>query len=271
MPKEVATPKCGHTDCFSCPYPDCSPRYWRKRSSVTTDAAERMAKSDKQHLRVANYERMMELYKTGLPDSQIAKELGLVDQGLVCKWRARYNLPANGNKRPQPKFDYKKARELYDQGQNDRVIAEAMDVDRSQVYQWRKREQLEPNACRKDKQKMKLLDMIPTPEELEAQDEKKHQDTECPAAAAPVVDDIEADQDEAPVVIADFSGQQRTGTDKQKQTDLPIILEPDLDELIAEIEQLRSTQTDLLIKNSELAGFIDGVKFAVNIFRAATT
>ena len=200
---------------------------------VTDDAVERMVKSDKTHLRVTDYDRMRELYEQGMTDGKIAREMGLVDQSLVRKWRDRYGIPAHGNQKRVPKFNPDQAFQMYQDGSSDRQIAEAMDVDRSQVYQWRKKEGLQAVSKMNDKLKQEIYEYNE------------------PAQMAPSVDDLEPDMD-------DSVPNETVATVKE----LPVpVIEASLTDFESIIEEKNAIIQDLLVKNAELAGFIDGIKF----------
>ena len=200
---------------------------------VTDDAVERMAKSDKAHLRVTDYDRMRELYEQGMTDGKIAREMGLVDQSLVRKWRDRYGIPAHGNQKRVPKFNPDLALQMYQDGKGDRQIAESMGVDRSQVYQWRKKEGIQAVSKMNDKLKQEMYE-YKEPEQI-----------------APVVDDLEPDMDEVT--------NETVATVKELTIDVG-------DMMKAIIEEKNAIIQDLLVKNAELAGFIDGIKFVKGWF-----
>lgn len=199
---------------------------------VTDDAVERMAKSDKAHLRVTDYDRMRELYEQGMTDGKIAREMGLVDQSLVRKWRDRYGIPAHGNQKRVPKFNPDLALQMYVDGKGDRQIAEAMDVDRSMVYQWRKKEGLQAVSKMNDKLKQEMYE-YKEPEQL-----------------VPVESDTNPDMDEV------------TNETVATVKELPVpVIEASLTDFESIIEEKNAIIQDLLVKNAELAGFIDGIKF----------
>ncbi len=173
---------------------------------VTDEAVERMSNSDKAHLRVTDYDRMRELYDQGMTDGKIAREMGLVDQSLVRKWRDRYDIPAHGNQKRVPKFNQDLAMQMYQDGSSDRQIAAAMGVDRTMAYQWRKKEGLKPmNAGMQNK------------------------------------------------IDSEAAG---------KEVALPVIDTASLEDVI---EEKNAIIQDLLVKNAELSGFIEGVKFVFNM------
>lgn len=218
---------------------------------VTDDAVERMAKSDKAHLRVTDYDRMRELYEQGMTDGKIAREMGLVDQSLVRKWRDRYGIPAHGNQKRVPKFNPDLALQMYQDGNNDRQIAESMDVDRSQVYQWRKKEGLKPM-----KAKMTELLKAAIGEEDTNQEQPQTWDNvihDIAEQLVPVESDTNPDTDEVP----------NDTVATVKELPVPVIEMASLEDVI---EEKNAIIQDLLVKNAELAGFIDGIKFVKGWF-----
>lgn len=225
---------------------------------VTDEAVERMAKSDKAHLRVTDYDRMRELYEQGMSDGKIAREMGLVDQSLVRKWRDRYGIPAHGNQKRVPKFNPEHAMIMYQDGDSDRQIAEAMGVDRSMVYQWRKKEGLKPMKEEQRTMKTTMTERLKTAlgEEAPKQEQPKTRDTvmqDIVEQIAPVVDDLEPDMDDAAVVLP-------PDPPVVKELAVPVI-EASLTDFDSIIEEKNAIIQDLLVKNAELAGFIDGIKF----------
>lgn len=237
-----------------------------KAMKVSDEAVEKMETSDKAHLRVVDYDRMKELYEQGMSDGKIARELGLVDQSLVHKWRERYSIPAHGNQKRKPKFDSVLAREMYDQGNNDQKIADHFGVDRSQVYQWRKKEGLEAKAGRRTKVNLiPILDMIPTPEQLDVS--SFQQVSKAPDASTKADMEVPTKTSSASETI--FEAVKKTH-DKLVELfpPLPIeIPEPDPDEWLSEIELLKEQRTDLLIKNADLAGYARGVQDTLILMR----
>lgn len=216
---------------------------------IPAETVERMAKSDKAHLRVTDYDRIRELYEAGMTDGKIAKEMGLVDQSLVRKWRERYGIPEHGNQKRIPKFDRVLAWQMYQDGKNDREIADAMDIDRTQVYQWRKKEGLEPmNKIMADRLKEEIgEEKIPEQDRPKSWDELMADIAELKSQAQ----DLEPDQDDHP----EYMTLTMIGGDQV----LPVI-EIDTQGII---DEKNAIIQDLLVKNAELAGFIEGVKWAV--------
>ena len=220
---------------------------------VTDDAIERMAKSDKAHLRVTDYDRMRELYEQGMTDGKIAREMGLVDQSLVRKWRDRYGIPAHGNQKRVPKFNQDLALQMYQDGSSDRQIAEAMDVDRSMVYQWRKRDGLKPMKEEQRTMKTTMTERIKTAigEEAPKVEQLAPVVDACQITHSLPQDDLEPDMDDSVPneTIATVN-------------ELPVpVIEASLTDFEAIIEEKNAIIQDLMVKNAELAGFIDGVKF----------
>ena len=244
---------------------------------VTDDAIERMAKSDKAHLRVTDYDRMRELYEQGMTDGKIAREMGLVDQSLVRKWRDRYGIPAHGNQKRVPKFNQDLALQMYQDGSSDRLIADAMDVDRSMVYQWRKREGLKPMKEEQRTMKTTMTERLKTA----LGEEKPKVEQLAPVVDAYQIthsmpqDDLEPDMDAMPEtenvetvtnqVEKEFmeTAVVEIGVDDfckiiKKASERPVIETASLDDII---DEKNAIIQDLLVKNAELAGFIDGIKF----------
>jgi len=209
---------------------------------VKDEAVERMAKSDKAHLRVTDYDRMRELYEQGMTDGKIAREMGLVDQSLVRKWRDRYGIPAHGNQKRVPKFNPDLAWQMYQDGSSDRLIAAAMGVDRTMAYQWRKKEGLPPMT---NKMTERLKTAI-------GEEEPKH---EQPKTRDAVMQDL---AEQIAPVGNDSVPNEMVATVKE----LPVpVIEASLTDFEVIIEEKNAIIQDLLVKNAELAGFIDGIKF----------
>jgi len=245
---------------------------------VTDEAVDRMAKSDKAHLRVTDYDRMRELYEQGMTDGKIAREMGLVDQSLVRKWRDRYGIPAHGNQKRVPKFNQDLALQMYQDGSSDRQIAEAMDVDRSMVYQWRKREGLKPMKEEQRTMKTTMTERLKTAlgEEKPKVEQLAPVVDACQITHSLPQDDLEPDMDAMPEtenvetvtnqVEKEFmeTAVVEIGVDDfckiiKKASERPVIETASLDDII---DEKNAIIQDLLVKNAELAGFIDGIKFA---------
>lgn len=91
-----------------------------------------------------DYKKVSELYKKGMTDAQIAKEVGCI-KGTVRKWRAKNNLKPNLQVGMKSKIDSDKAMEHYKLGKNDHEIANAVGVNADAVYYWRKIHKLPAN------------------------------------------------------------------------------------------------------------------------------
>lgn len=241
---------------------------------VTDDAVERMAKSDKAHLRVTDYDRMRELYEQGMTDGKIAREMGLVDQSLVRKWRDRYSIPAHGNQKRVPKFNPDLALQMYKDGSSDRQIAEAMNVDRSQVYQWRKKEGLKAVSKMNDKLKQKIYeyaeqkqmsrlvdDIEPDMDEVTNETVATVEELPVPVVkkAETVINPIEKEFMETATIEMDVN----SFCQMLNRQPTPPVIDADFDSII---EEKNAIIQDLLVKNAELAGFIDGIKFVKGWF-----
>lgn len=81
-------------------------------------------------------QRALELYRTGMADPAIARDLG-VSATLVRKWRNSNKLPSNF--KPHQKIDYDAAARMYQQGKNDKEIAAAFGADRRTIATWRQK------------------------------------------------------------------------------------------------------------------------------------
>lgn len=91
-------------------------------------------------------EKALRLYEAGATDSEIAEALGFARE-RVGKWRRRtLKKPPNKDRRgTEPRFDWKRARELYRQGLNDLQIARELKCHASTVWQWRNKNGLPVN------------------------------------------------------------------------------------------------------------------------------
>lgn len=101
------------------------------------------------------YDQFAKLYKQGLSDSKIAKEVGC-SRLMVFAWRQRNQKPTNNPKTPKvavnkqageripsnKKVDDDRARELYDSGLDDKEIGEVMGISPSTIAAWRHRHNL---------------------------------------------------------------------------------------------------------------------------------
>ena len=101
---------------------------------------------------IYDWERAKVLYEEGKSDSEIGKELGC-SSNTVRLWRGRCKLASNVPKgwHPEPKYDWEKARKLYDAGMSDARIAKALGCQNETVGKWRRREGLEVNKSERQK------------------------------------------------------------------------------------------------------------------------
>ena len=98
-----------------------------------------------------------ELYLQGLIDREIAEITG-VTQGAIWHWRNKHGLQANKMRTAaerqkrvcniQREQWHDRCMELYQQGLNDREIAEILDVHSTSVSKWRRKNKLPANGCR---------------------------------------------------------------------------------------------------------------------------
>ena len=94
-------------------------------------------------------ERAMQLWKKGLCDGAIAKELCVCRSG-VQRWRSGAGLPPNLLPRPAGKVERVRSRilELYKQGLDDVEIGKLTELHPNSVGRWRKENGLPPNGTR---------------------------------------------------------------------------------------------------------------------------
>ena len=98
----------------------------------------RKPRETKEYTAPADEDRLMELYKEGLSDRNVAETLGL-KEFQVLRWRQERDLPSNYSLH---RLDKNRARELYEEGKSDREIAEILGVAPNTICQWRKKEKL---------------------------------------------------------------------------------------------------------------------------------
>ncbi len=106
-------------------------RHWRNDNGLP---ANKPRPPQKNH---ADAEAMWSLYKSGLPDKEIAEQLG-VSSNYVRDWRFRQGLRANRIRDKQ----FNRYQELYDEYKNDSEIAALCGVTSSAVRHWRKKRNL---------------------------------------------------------------------------------------------------------------------------------
>ena len=96
-----------------------------------------------------DWELARKMYDTGCNDGEIARALGCVSS-TVRTWRIQNNLPAHATVGGiQKRFDWSLARELYDKGYDDEVIAGAIGCARVTVEKWRLRNGMTANGTEK--------------------------------------------------------------------------------------------------------------------------
>lgn len=123
-----------------CGVPDYTVAAWRREQGL--EANRRL------HL---DAQKILALHKDGLSDPQIAGEIGCSPQ-TILRFRREHGLPANNSASRQynggghPAWDRQKARRLYDQGLNDREIAQELGVAHSTIGAWRRTENLRPHG-----------------------------------------------------------------------------------------------------------------------------
>ncbi len=99
-------------------------------------------------------ERALALYLDGATDRQIEAELRL-KKGAVCAWRHRNRLPLHPDTRGSgEKYDWKRARALYDAGACDVEIMQAIGCSQGAVVSWRSRNRLAVNPRRDRPQRL---------------------------------------------------------------------------------------------------------------------
>lgn len=100
------------------------------------------------HKRKLGDHELMRLYKDGLNDSQIARELG-VSATAINRWRIK--LDANFKCKKVSKKNESLLMDLWKAGKNDCQIAEIIGCTPSTIWQWRKRNSL-PRNCGRGRQ-----------------------------------------------------------------------------------------------------------------------
>ena len=97
------------------------------------------------HKRKLGDHELMRLYKDGLNDSQIARELG-VSATAINRWRIK--LDANFKRKKVSKKNESLLMDLWKAGKNDCQIAKIIGCTPSTIWQWRKRNSLPRNCGR---------------------------------------------------------------------------------------------------------------------------
>ena len=114
----------------------------RKKPRKTSPILPRKPREAKEYTAPADEDRLMELYKEGLSDRNVAETLGL-KEFQVLRWRQERDLPSNYSLH---RLDKNRARELYEEGKSDREIAEILGVAPNTICQWRKKEKLKAKS-----------------------------------------------------------------------------------------------------------------------------
>lgn len=74
---------CGHDDCFTCPYPDCSPKYYGIKKSVQVDR-----------------DKLIALHSQNMTDIEMSRALNC-SRTTIVKWRERFGLSINYSEEPR--------------------------------------------------------------------------------------------------------------------------------------------------------------------------
>lgn len=84
----------------------------------------------------------MEMYKAGKSDREIGDKVG-IGRETISRWRKENGLPTNENPyKPQPRLDWEKIMQLYEQGYTDMHIARIIGCSDRTVQKWRKKNNL---------------------------------------------------------------------------------------------------------------------------------
>jgi len=202
-------------------------------------------------------EKATQMHADGASDRVIADEFG-VTPVAVRSWRERNNLDANhasggrqeGSGR-EVTVDYDRAVVLYERGWNDSEIAEDVGCDVRTIRDWRKKERLESNFRKPEKG---IVSCHISGEFYDAGAEHKCKPEEVYQITHSLPqDDLEPDMDDSAVVLP-------PDPPVVKELAVPVI-EASLTDFDSIIEEKNAIIQDLLVKNAELAGFIDGIKF----------
>lgn len=89
-----------------------------------------------------DYEKIAYLYKRGLNDTEIAREMKCAPS-KISDWRKQQNLKSNTTRSSRISFDTDKAQELYHKGWSDGEIGRALGCSSDTVRLWRKKSNLE--------------------------------------------------------------------------------------------------------------------------------
>ena len=238
-----------------------------------------------------DHDKAIEMHADGASDRTIGNEFG-VTPVAVRAWRERNNLDANhasggrqeGSGR-EPTVDYDRAMVLHGRGWNDPEIAEDIGCDVRTIRDWRKREGLSSNFRKPEKGIVSCHicgECYNAGSEHKCKPEEVYQITHSLPQ-----DDLEPDADAVPNIVFrdNFDSDDPIIPSKEHQTEEQLIdelldtatVELDLSNFISaikksfetsrcEIEEKNAIIQDLLVKNAELAGFIDGIKFVKGWF-----
>jgi uncharacterized protein YjcR len=99
-----------------------------------------------------DWEKAKKLYDQGMNDAEIGNAIGC-SRSAVNHWRLRNNLPKNKmkgvTKTRESKFNWERAKKLYDQGMNDVEIGSAIGCSSATVYFWRTKNGLPARKTRR--------------------------------------------------------------------------------------------------------------------------
>ena len=88
------------------------------------------------------------MQKAGFDIAEIARILGLEPEGVEKCLNARVQRKPKGANDSLSRFDWNKARKLYDEGAADQIIANAIGCSKNRVCDWRAAHQLPTNNPR---------------------------------------------------------------------------------------------------------------------------
>ena len=238
-----------------------------------------------------DHDKAIEMHADGASDRTIANEFG-VTPVAVRSWRERNNLDANhasggrqeGSGR-EPTVDYGRAMVLHGRGWNDQEIAEDIGCDVRTIRDWRKREGL-PSNFRKPEKGIVSCHICGECYNAGSEHKCKPEEVYQITYSLPQ-DDLEPDADAVPNIVFrdNFDSDDPIVPSEEHQTEEQLIdelldtatVELNLSNFISaikksfetsrcEIEEKNAIIQDLLVKNAELAGFIDGIKFVKGWF-----
>lgn len=148
-----------------------------------------------------------------------------------------------------------KAMELYNQGKSDNEIAKVFGVASTTVWSWRKARGLDAN-------------FTPAEKGVAHQPKTAHERQDYKDERKEIAVDSEKPARKPSTINQDWEKAVDDMLASQKHADvLPVIEAPDADDLLDEVEEKNAAIQELLVKNAELAGFIEGLKFALRFGR----